>query len=440
MNKTLVLLSAGLVIASGAFAQKDKLREAKKQLEKATTEYKGKPEAAEAFTKAKEAVDAATANAETSENAETWITRAGIYIGMQDIASLNANQPYREGITALKKAFQLNKKLEMDMNAVNMTANAAFFAFNDGINLYNNNKYGEAYKTLEESVALMGNDKDKRFMLIPSLDTIRAQAIMFKGFNAYYDADGNKVNEAITNLSLVQKPPYSNYLTKEHLANIYLVLAQSYAKQGNKEKQLAIIKEGRKLFPDDKNLNALDVNFALESGSQNDAIAKIEETIKAEPLNPELYMNLGILYNTLARPLDGAKKHENAKEYSIKAEEAYKKMVELAPDNATYQYQMGSFYFNQAADVITEMNNLGSSKEDDKKYNVLNKQKDILLNQALPNLEKSKDLFIKKNGKYKGDEPKTFFNCLQGLKEIYSRKDMNDKSAEVKTLMDKLNQ
>ena len=111
MNKKTLFLAAGVMMATVSFAQKDKLKEATKELEKAI-ESKDKPEeATAAYQKAKAAIDLAVANAETSGNAKTWMTKAGIYIGMQENAKLNADNPYREGIAALRKAFELDKSM-----------------------------------------------------------------------------------------------------------------------------------------------------------------------------------------------------------------------------------------------------------------------------------------------------------------------------------------
>ena len=86
------------------------------------------------------------------------------------------------------------------------------------------------------------------------------------------------------------------------------------------------------------------------------------------------------------------------------------------------------------------MNNLGNSKEDQKQYNELNKQKDELFANALPSLEKSRSLFEAKGAnKLNADERKSYYNCLTGLKEIYVRMDQTDKAAEVRARINELN-
>jgi hypothetical protein len=434
MNKKMLFLSAGIMMATVSFAQKDKLKEASKQLEKATTSAKDKPaEAAEAFKKGKEAIDLAVTNPDTKDKAETWLTKAGIYIGMQEIPSLNADNPYREGVDALKKALALNKKLESDQQVINLLANGAFYSYNEGVNTYNKSKFPEAYVLFKQGQEILGPDKDKRFILMPVIDTIRAQSKMFMGLVSYYGSDNGKdaakLDEAISMLNTMKNSPY---LSHDNLANVYIVLAQSYEKKGNKDLQLATIKEGKAKFPGDQNLDALEVNYALENGTQGEAIKKMEEAIAKNPSNPELQLNLGILYSTLAKPAGGAAPPANAAEYRANAESAYQKAMSMDPSNPSYSYQLGSFYFNQAADIITNMNNLGTSKEDQRKYNELDKQKSDLFAKALPLLEKAKMGFEAKT-KLTAEEQKSYYNCLTGLKEIYVRMDQTDKAAEIRT-------
>ncbi|WP_118976141.1 tetratricopeptide repeat protein [Taibaiella koreensis] len=427
MSKKILFLATGIMAASLTYAQKDKFKEAQKELKTALEKNKEKPaEAADAFRKAKDAIDAASANEATKGNAQVWMTRAGVYIGMQDNEQLRETMPYREGIESLKKAFELDKKLVNEPDAINLTANGGFFAYNDGISTYNNNKYKEAYDIFQKGLDILGPDKDKRFVLVPVMDTVRAQSKMFQGYTAFYD---KHYDVAINDLLAIKGSPY---LEKE--ANIYLVLAQAYEQKGEKDKQLATLQEGKKKFPGDKNLENSELNYYLTSGKQGEMVGKLEESAAKDPTNPELQLNLGIVYAEMARPTNGAAPAANAADYRAKAEAAYKKAVELAPDNGSYNYQMGAFYFNQAADINTEMNNLGTSKEDQKKYNTLLAQRDALFKQSLPNLEKSKDIFSAKKAKLKSDEQRFYHNALGALKEIYNRNDQADKVAEIRKL------
>lgn len=436
MNKKVVLVFTGIMISAGAFAQRAKLNEAKSNLEKASVYGKASPDLAlPLYTAAKAAIDLAAVNPDTKDKPDTWQTKAGIYIGMQENPKLNADNPYKEGIVALNKAIELNPKLSTDEQVINMLANASFYSFNDGIKLYNESHYSDAYALFNQSKTLLGEDKDKRFASMPIIDTIRAQAIMFMGFNAYYGANepganlNEKMDDAIKNLNTIKNSPY---LTEQ--SNVFLVLSQAYEKKGDKTNQAATIAEGLKRFPDDKNLKALDLNYSIESGTKDEAITKMEQAISKDPSNADLYLNLGILNYNIAYPKGGTP-NAKADEYLAKAEAAYKKTVELAPENGTYNFQLGSLYYNNASRIMTVMNSLGTSKADQAKYDQLDKEKNAEFQKALPYLEKTKDIFYPKKDRLTKDQMTEYINTLTGLKEIYARTEQTDKLAEARKLL-----
>lgn len=440
MNKKVLFLSAGIMMSAAAFAQKDKLKTATKELETATelTQKSQTSLAATSFGKAKEAIDLAVTNPETKEKPETWQTKAGIYLGMQGNEMLRADNPYKEGVAALNKAIQLNPKLSSDLAVVNMLANGAFYAYNDGIQTYNGGKYQDAYTSFKTAKDLLGEDKDKRFILMPIVDTIRAQSVMFMGYNAFYASSADEANanalldDAIANLNKSKTSPYLN-----DASSIYLVLANAYQKKGDKAGQKATITEALAKYPDDKNLKALELNYAIESGSKDEAISKMEAAVAKDPKNADLHMNLGILYYAIAYPVDGTV-NPKAAEYLGKTEEAYKQAVTLDPGNATYNFQLGSLYFNNASRIIGEMNKLGTSKADDAKYEQFNKDKEAEFAKALPYLEKARDIFMPRKMKLTAEEGKEFINCLTGLKEIYIRTNQAEKAAETKKVLNEI--
>jgi hypothetical protein len=437
MNKKIIFLSAGIMMSGAAFAQKDKLKEAKNNLETATALGQKSPDlAVTAYTKAKEAIDLAVVNPDTKDKPETWQVKAGIYIGMQGSPKLNADNPYKEGLAALKKAVELNPKLSSDPQIIQMTANGAFYGYNDGINDFNNQKYAEGYTIFRSSADLLGPDKDKRFVLMPVVDTIRAKSIMFAGRNAYYGSLGaaNKsemLTNAVANLSSVKSSPY---ITDEERVNVYLNLAASYEAQGDKANEETVLKEAISRYPDDKNLKNMDLNMAISGGSKDEAIQKMQAAADKEPNNADYQMNLGMLYYDAAYP-KGAAASPKASEYAGKAEASYLKAVAIDPNNGTYNFQLGSLYYNNASRIIGEMNNLGTSKADQAKYDNLNKQKDEMFKKSLPYLEKARDIFNANRTKLNAEEGREFINTLTGLKEIYSRMDQPEKSAEAKKLL-----
>ncbi|HLU51140.1 MAG TPA: hypothetical protein VKZ42_03180, partial [Flavobacteriaceae bacterium] len=147
MYKKILFLAACLSFTTVSFAQKAKVNEAIREMEKAQTAASKSDAAkeAEAYTKAKAAIDLAMTDESTKDKAKTLYTKAGIYLGMQNNSQLNADNPYVEGLAALQKAIELDKKYEKEPQTASMLANSAFYLYNDGIQTYNNNKFAEAY-------------------------------------------------------------------------------------------------------------------------------------------------------------------------------------------------------------------------------------------------------------------------------------------------------
>lgn len=99
-----------------------------------------------------------------------------------------------------------------------------------------------------------------------------------------------------------------------------LLLADLHAARGNKEKAALALKRARELDP--KNTKVLDRmgSNALEQGRIDDAIEAFEALVAADATHAEGWMSLGNAYNQKGQP--------------DKAEAAFRKVVELSPQNA----------------------------------------------------------------------------------------------------------
>jgi len=420
------ILCIGVLASLNAFsyAQKAKINEAGRELDNATKAQvlQKTDEETAALQKAKAAIDAAVANPDTKDNAKAWYTKAAVYIAMQENESLKTGNPYAAGVEALKKCFALDKKYATDPESVPVIIRGAYYAFNDGVNAYNSSQFEPSLKAMGDALFLLGPDKDKRFSAQPAADTIRAQAKMISGYDAFYSG---KNEDAIAFLKEASQSPYLG-----NQPNVYLVLAQAYEKAGNKEQQLAVLEEGKKKYPAEENLANAELNYYITSGKQDEAIKKLEDAVAKDPNNPDLIFNLGIVYDGIAHP-KGGKAPVNAADYSQKAEDALQKALALAPEKSSYNFQLGAHYYNQAAEINTVMNNM----EDQAKYNALLKQRDGLFAKALPLLEKSKSLYAAE-GKLSAEDRNLYVQNLQALAKIYA---IQNKLDEAKAVTDTLN-
>lgn len=426
-GKKIVLLASALSFCVVSVAQKSKINEANRELTKATEALSKKDATAQtaALQKAKAAIDLAVADESTKENAKAWFTKAAVYMSMQENEATSSGDPYLESVAALEKAFTLDKKYENDPEALPVIIRGAFYAFNNGVNTYNDSKYEAALHSFSTTIALLGADKDKRFIMQPVVDTIRAQAKMLSGYSSFYSG---KNEDAIRLLKESAESPYL-----DNQPNIYLILAQAYEKAGDKALQLATLEAGKKKYPSDTNLSNAVLNYYIASGQQETMVSKLEDAIAKDPDNAELPFNLGIIYEGLAHPTDGSNP-ANAATYEHKAEAAYQKALSLDAEKGNYNYQLGALYYNQAVEINKSMNNLGAGKEDQVKYNAQLKERDALFAKALPLLEKSRNLYQADAANLTGEEKGLFVQALQALSQIYTIQNQLDKAKEVRDL------
>ena len=428
--KKILCLTLGMAAMGSAFAQKAKVREAGNELKKANEALNKKDEgsAIEPLTKAKTAIDAAILDPSTKDNSSAWFTKAAIYVTMQETQGLSAGKPYREGMQAMQKALELDKKTSSEEQFNSIMVNGAFYYFNDGVATMNNGNYAEGYGYFKQSGDFLYFDNGKLLKDNKAVDTMASKARLFQAYCAFY---ADRLDEAEGLL----KAAAANPITASE-SNIYLILSQLYGKQKKTEQQLAIINDGKKKFPNDKNITAAELNYYIDNGKQEEMVAKLEEAAAADASNASLPYNLGIVYkNMAANPSvkDGA-------QYLSKAEASYQKAASLAPDNATYAYELGAFYYNQAVVYNNKMNEVtGTSSEEQRKYDGFKAQRDGMFAKALPYLEKSAGMYQANQASLSGQEMDFYKQGLDAMVKIYAMQDQIDKMNAAKEKLNALN-
>lgn len=160
----------------------------------------------------------------------------------------------------------------------------------------------------------------------------------------------------------------------EILRNMTLI----YIEQGNNEKATALIKAARAESPNDLTLMRADADMSYKLGDvarYNELMVKIVAT---DPDNPEIYFNLGV---------GSAQIGENKK-----AIEYYGKALELKPDYEAALINLAVLILSGEDKLVDEMNSLGNSAADNKKYDELKKQRQAIYSESLPYLERALNL------------------------------------------------
>lgn len=158
------------------------------------------------------------------------------------------------------------------------------------------------------------------------------------------------------------------------LRNVTLI----YISQGENEKALKVMKDARAENPDDLSLIRAEADMAYKMGDMAKYNSLMSEVVASDPNNPELYYNLGVGSAELGEK-------EKAMGY-------YKKVIELDPEYAPAHINTAVLILSKESELNEQMNALGTSKADYKKYDELKEVKTELYRSALPYLEKAVSL------------------------------------------------
>ena len=166
----------------------------------------------------------------------------------------------------------------------------------------------------------------------------------------------------------------------EIVKNIALI----YVQQGKNEIAIEAINQARQLQPDDTGLilNEADLYIRLSNNSNNDEDRKyyrlkfkelMELAITKEPENGILYYNLGVISGEQGEKEDAIKYYEQA--------------ISLKPDYVDAYLNLVSQILEGEKIIIEEMNNLGTSKSDNLKYDQLKVEREGLYQKCIPYLK-----------------------------------------------------
>lgn len=160
----------------------------------------------------------------------------------------------------------------------------------------------------------------------------------------------------------------------EIIKNIALILVQ----EGKNEEAKEAIAEARKANPDDASLLLTEADLYYKLNDIVTYKKLINEALEKNPNDANLVYNLGIVSNT-ANQLEDAAKY-------------YKKAIELDPNFIDAYLNLADNVLKPDAGIVEQMNKLGTSAADIKKYDVLKAQRQKMFNDAMPILEKAHQL------------------------------------------------
>ena len=240
----------------------------------------------------------------------------------------------------------------------------------------------------------------------------------FNGVQMYYYATNKETGEEETfpgkearDLSVKIAKTHNNprdEKSESKRAEIVKNIALIYVSQGEDEKALAAMSDARQENPDDLGLLLSEANVYLKMGNRDKFKALMEEATAKDPNNAELQYNLGVLAAD-AGNIEASKKY-------------YQKAIAIDPNYVDAYNNLAVVILQGEASIVEEMNGLGTSSADNRRYDELKEQRAQLYREAIPHLEKALDLKASNV-----NAAKTLMNIYSVLGETEKYKEMKAK-------------
>jgi tetratricopeptide (TPR) repeat protein len=421
MKSKYVILASALLISVIAFAQKDQIKAAEKALKAGN--------APEAITILQGAATASAA-APDAEKAQYFFVKGNAHLEL-------ANKKVEEGknLTEAAKSYQdllavekasgkdkyaaqaatsiIDIKYKLLNSAVEDTkadrhsvgAKKLYDAYlldkKDTINLYyaastfvNAKEYNEALKLYAELKTLNYSGKGTSYF---AMNKLTGQEDLY---NTAKDRD------FAVKLGTHEKPRMEALPSKrgEIYKNIALILVQ----EGKTEEAKKAVAEARKTNPEDTSLILTEANLYLETKDYETYKKLVSEALEKNPKDVDLIFNLGVISANAKNPGD--------------AEKYYKRVLEIDPTYINANINLAALKLENEKAIIDEMNKLGTSAKDMKRYDVLKTQRQDLFKSTIPYLQKAVEL-----DPTNVDVSKTLLNVYSALEMMPEAKALKEK-------------
>ena len=383
--KKLIALVLLVAFTSLSFAQKNEMKAIEKALKNTN------------FADAKSAVAAAEAllgNMDDKTKAKFYFLKAqalyangaGTDANVDDaIESLEKLKNLESQMGKLKYTDEANQMKSSMFNSFITKANQAF----------NNNDFKTAAERFEKIYLV--SPKDTLYLYNAAYSAVEAQdydmaidyflklkEVGYTGIKMNYFATDKETGEEVLfadkagrdfSLKIKTHLKPRDEKVKSKRGEIVKNIALIYVSQGENEKALAAMIDARNENPDDLGLIIAQAQMYLKMGNTEKFTALIDEASSKGSDDPEFLFNLGTL-------LAESGNHTDAKKY-------YQKSIDMDP---TYNYAYINMAFSVLAEeskIVEEMNGLGNTAADNKRYDELKEKREDLYREAIPFFEKS---------------------------------------------------
>ena len=374
--KTKILTIALSFLTLVTIAQKREIRDAGKAIDKGS------------YAEAKAFLNQAEPNlAEANSSYETdfYLYKGQAYLGTGENTSV-------ADLMIAAEAFKKAQGLGSDEAADGLSAITNSLV-QSAIKDQNAEKYDKAAEKLYAGYQL--NNKDTLYLYFAASNSINAgdydtalkyyeelKGLGYTGIETQYVAVNKETGEEevmskVQRDLMVKSGEYLNPEDREVASKegeIAKNIALIYIDQGKNDKAIAAIDAAKLANPDDISLLQSEADMYYKLGDKEKYKALMEGIVERDPNNPTIYYNLGVTSYEIGNT-----------EAAIKY---YNKALELNPKLVEARLNIAAAILSGESAIVEEMNGLGLSKADAKKYDELAEQRKGLYRKALPYLEK----------------------------------------------------
>ncbi len=339
--------------------------------------------------KAMKAIDEAKDHSKTLDDPKTWYYRGMIYQKIyQDTSFTHLHEsPLVVAMKSFEKSLELDDRGRYEDDVINLFNIALQQSLNQGIRQLRADQPRKALKTFNQLIH--SANLEKTF----NIEDIDKGIYFYTGIAAQQSEEIEKANEM-----------FSKSIEMGHeVTRCYLLIAQNYKNQSDTLQYVNTLKEGLEEAEDNKDIMLLLVDYYTKSGKLEEALKYMKKAIKADPENVTLYFAMGNVYSGLEKP--------------EKAREAYDKAMKIDPDNVDVMYNMARLFYNKAAELRNQANDLPLEKEEEYKQLLKDAEKEFM--RAAKYFERAHELAPKDKEVLKN--LKTIYMQLRG-KEGYQEK------------------
>jgi len=325
-----------------------------------------------------------------------------------------------EGNRSIKEV--LNSELEFLLYEIQTYANEVYNSGNFKEAAVN---YNLAFEMSPEKTDLLyyaavssinGNDYENALKNYERLKELKYTGIVTKYYATPKETGIEKQISEVEYSLFKKSKDYENVReekTKSVYPNIIKSIALLYDNLGMQDKAIKAVEEARAENPSDVDLILTEANINFRLGNNQRYSVLVAEALEQDPTNATLYYNLGVVSSELGEKKD--------------AEKYYNKAIELDPKMQNAYLNLVSLILEQENTIVEQMNSLGTSRAENKKYDELKLKRESIYMDCVPILQKLIEIDSKSN-----------VEAIQTLKNIYATVGDTEGFSKMKALLEEV--